>query len=150
MQKETKEKILEEEKEVPSTEKVISPTDLPELHEVPMFEGMPLVEYDFHGRPRWNHNAIFALISSLAHCVKDIYRFSSKLSLANLSDDISEQAFIMVDNRTSEIRVLYKEAINDFIYGWLNKWYYDDGRYMPLFHLATVLVKMHKDLDDVY
>ena len=84
MQKETKEKNLEEEKEVPSTEKVISPTDLPELYEVPMFEGMPLVEYDLQGRPRWNHNAIFALISSLAHCVKDIYIFSSKLSLANL------------------------------------------------------------------
>jgi hypothetical protein len=74
---------------VPSTEKVISPTDLPELHEVPMFEGMPLVEYDSSGKPRWNHKAIFALISSLAHCVKDIYRYSSKLSLSHLTDDIS-------------------------------------------------------------
>ena len=86
LQKETKEKNLEEEKEVPSTEKVISPTDLPELHEVPMFEGMPLVEYDSSGNPRWNHKAIFALLSSLAHCVKDIYRFSSKLSLVHLTD----------------------------------------------------------------
>lgn len=55
----------------------------------------------------------------------------------------------MVDNRTSETRAIYKDAINDFIYGWLNKWYIDD-HWMPLVHLATVLVKMHKDLDDVY
>jgi hypothetical protein len=56
----------------------------------------------------------------------------------------------MVDNRTSEIRTLYKEAIQEFICGWLPKWYIEDGRWMPLVHLATVLVKMQKDLDDVY
>ena len=67
-----------------------------------------------------------------------------------MTDDISEQAFLMIDNRTSEIRGLYKEAINDFIYGWLKKWYFEDGACMPLLHLAYVLVKMHKDLDDVY
>ena len=66
-----------------------------------------------------------------------------------MTDDISEQAFIMVDNRTSEIRGVYRDAINEFIYGWLKRKYYDD-MYFPLFHVATVLLKMHKDLDDRY
>ena len=48
MQKETKEKNLEEEKEE-SPPKKVRDTDLPELHEVPMFEGMPLVKYDTAG-----------------------------------------------------------------------------------------------------
>ena len=80
----------------------------------------------------------------------DIYRFSSKLSLSHVTDDCSEQAFLMVDNRTSEIRALYKEKINDFIYGWVKRTYYDHGVLFPLVHIATVLLKMHKDLDDVY
>ena len=67
-----------------------------------------------------------------------------------MTDDCSEQAFLMVNNRTSEIRGLYKDAINDFIYAWLKKWYYDEERYIPLVHLATLLLKMHKDVDDAY
>ena len=67
-----------------------------------------------------------------------------------MTDDITQQAFLMVDNRTSEIRGLYKEKIDDFIYGWLKRNYYDHGVLFPLFHIATVLLKMHKDLDDVY
>ena len=55
LQKETKEQNKEEEKEVPSTKKMTSSTDLPELHEVPMFEGMPLVKYDVTGEPSWNY-----------------------------------------------------------------------------------------------
>lgn len=51
-------------------------THLPELHEEPMFEKLPLVVIDSSGVPQWNYRAIFALITSLAHCVKDIYRFS--------------------------------------------------------------------------
>jgi uncharacterized protein YaaR (DUF327 family) len=150
LQKETKEQNKEEEKEMTSTKKMTSSTDLPELHEVPMFEGMPLVKYDTAGTPSWNYVAIFALVSALVHSVKDIYRFSSKLSLSHVTDDITEQAFIMVDNRTSEIRGAYKDAINEFIYGWLERNYYDQGLLLPLVHLATVLLKMHKDLDDAY
>ena len=54
LQKETKEKNLEEEKEE-SPPKKVRDTDLPELHEVPMFEGMPLVKYESSGKPSWNY-----------------------------------------------------------------------------------------------
>ena len=56
---------------------------------------------------------------------------------------------MMVDNRILDIRALYKTAIYDFLYTYLPKNYIED-RYMPHAHLATVLLKMYKELESLY
>ena len=54
----------------------------------------------------------------------------------------------MVDNRTAEIRALYKDAIYDFFI-YLNR-EFTKACYMPAVHLATVLLKMYSDLEAYY
>ena len=54
----------------------------------------------------------------------------------------------MVDNRTAEIRALYKEAIYDF-FTYLDREFTKESC-MPAVHLATVLLKMHSDLEACY
>ena len=88
------------------------PNDLPPLYEVPTFKGLPLVENDINGCPRWNLKAI----GSRTFTVKDVYRYSHKLETACAHPDINHQTLTMVDNRTSEIRSLYKCAIYQFIH----------------------------------
>ena len=109
--------LQEETKEPP-----ISPNDLPPLYEVPTFKGLPLVEKDINGCPRWNLKAVIALIASRTFTVKDVYRYSHKLETACADPDINHQALMMVDNRTSEIRSLYKVAIYEFL-EWMEKSY---------------------------
>ena len=55
---------------------------------------------------------------------------------------------MMVDNRTAEIRALYKDAIYDFFYN-LDREFVNENC-MPAVHLATVLLKMHSDLEACY
>ena len=62
---------MQEETKEPTT----YPNDLPPLYEVPTFKGLPLVEKDIQGRPRWNLTAAIALIGSRTFTVKDVYRF---------------------------------------------------------------------------
>ena len=110
--------MQEETKEPP-----ISPADLPPLYELPAFKGLPLVEIEANtGRPRWNLTAVIALIASRTFTVKDVYRYSHKLETACADPDINHQALMMVDNRTSEIRSLYKVAIYEFL-EWMEKSY---------------------------
>ena len=80
------------------------PNDLPPLYEVPTFKGLPLVEKDIHGRPRWNLTAVMALIGSRTFTVKDVFRFSHKLETASTDPDINHQALMMIDNRTPDTR----------------------------------------------
>ena len=55
---------------------------------------------------------------------------------------------MMVDNRTAEIRALYKDAIYDFFF-YLDREFTKESC-MPTFHLDTVLLKMYSDLEACY
>ena len=76
--------------------------------------------------------------------VKRVYRFSTNLDTGCDAEDICDQTLLMRDNRTVDVRALYKDAIYDFFF-YLDRAYVND-RYMPPAHLATVLLKMHSDL----
>jgi hypothetical protein len=91
----------------------------------------------------------FALVASLTLTLKDVYRFAVDFEVTCDSENPGEQVLQMSDHRFADMRALYRGAVLEFLKEYLPKQYIHDHQ-IPFAHLATVLLKLHKDRETAW
>ena len=118
---------------------------LPDLFDVPSFMDSQLITIDGKtGLTVFNFDVTCALIASMTLTIKDVYTFSSSLTLCVDSANLGEQLLQMVDNRLSIARSIYLAAIKKFHMEDLLNFYIRKHR-IPIALLATVLLQVFKN-----
>jgi hypothetical protein len=116
---------------------------------MPVFESQPLITTDESGKTCFNMVPAFALVASLTLTLKDVYRFAVDFEVTCDSANPGEQVLQMSDHRFADMRALYRVAVLEFLKEYLPKQYIHDHQ-IPFAHLATVLLKLHKDRETAW